>query len=294
MKKPLLLAIAVACAVGVQVSWGQSPKSPPTASPAAIAAFQAEEKSRDWRNAPWTESETPYLKIRQQVNAAIKQGQKPAEMLRRYEPKGADMNKAEPLYRWAYIAYRGFLLSPSQDARAVNATLRPLAYMDRNRRPQSYSWARLRFLLTTLSPVYNPKELRNVAFRLYKRDPKDVQVRYKLIGILPLTANKEDNLRAIRMAQEEVKRSPKNVTWQRSLAFAYKSAWMRDYQASYALQTKQQYVRLLSMYPVRSEDWIETRRILVDLDVSTNADGTYRKTTIAEYRAALKKAGVDY
>ena len=266
------------------------------ASPTEIAKFRAQEKLRDWRTAPWTQSETPYLKIRQQVDAAIKQGQSPTEMLRRYEPKGADMNKAEPLYRWAYIAYRAFVASKSQDAGAVNLTLRPLSYMDRNPRPHSYSWARLRFLVTTLSPVYKTKELRDVALRLYKRNPKDVQVRYKLIGILSMTANKEDYLRAIRMAQEEVKRSPKNVTWQRSLAFAYESAWLNDSSPVYALAAKQQYRKLLSMYPPKSEDWVETRRTLVGLDVRTNADGSYRKTTTttAEYRAALKKAGVDY
>lgn len=126
---------------------GQSVAAPPT--PAQVARARADLRIYyAWINAPWTEDDQPYQRIRDSVDWALSSGQKPPDILKQYQ---VALAKAPDDYRvqfgYYYAAYKDATAPGANDPNIGLQILGDLFIkLIRRQYPHTYNYARLAFL----------------------------------------------------------------------------------------------------------------------------------------------------
>lgn len=185
--------------------------------------YNAEEAKHyfDWTTEPWTGTDVAFVKIRQQINAMVTAKKLTDSFLA--SARAAAMKNpqdAKLQFRWGYAVYQ----SPRANLRLDNesAMVREVNQMLRRpKSPQSYQYARLRFLLG----MWRQTDIRliDVGRRLLRRNPNDLDVKGNLVSLLAVGTESEKQ-EALQAAQELVKTHPSASSYY-SLGFVYQIRW---------------------------------------------------------------------
>ena len=143
----------------------------------------------EWTKEAWTGSDAPYMAIRQNVDRAIAPRTLAAatDLIERYKAE-ASRNSKDPKaqFRWAYAVIRAAkkaYFPDANDAAACSYALEGAVS------PRNYEYARIRFLTAMQWGPYSA--LKGLGYRLTKRDPTDLKVRYDFARLLVYGTNQE-------------------------------------------------------------------------------------------------------
>ncbi len=225
---------------------GQSVAAPPT--PAQVARARADLRTYyAWINAPWTEDDQPYQRIRDSVDRALADGQKPTDLLKQYQ---AALVKAPGNYRaqfgYYYAAYKGATAAGASNSNIGLQILGNLFInLIRRQYPHTYNYARLAFLCGQYNWI--DPELKAVGLRLVRRDPSDYDVKFYTVSTLGGSPVPADHDLAVAYAQDLIRRYPRKPSVYGLLAFVHYQAWLREKdpkEAAQAIAGYQQYLQL--------------------------------------------------
>ena len=201
----------------------------------------------------WTEEQFKgNNKLFREIRLAIRRINKTPGALKKRVPAFRQQAQSKPYdavaqFRWVCADWveHNYRNSPLIEWR--NALARPLS-------PQSYDYARLRFLITaenarTMGKYASDERLKHVGERLMKIDPKDELVFYLLRQIKKTSRSLKDKWDNVRYAQNLVKAKPKDANAQAILGGAYLDLWMMTKQRSYGNMAIAQYNKYLMLAP---------------------------------------------
>lgn len=230
----------------VALAPGRSVAAPPTA--AQVAQARADLKTYyGWINAPWTEDDQPYQRIRDSVDRALADGHKPPDLLKQYQ---AALAKAPSDYQaqfgYYYAAYKAATAPGANDP---NIGLQILGHLStaliKSPYPHTYNYARLAFLCGQYNWI-DPK-MKSLALRLVRRDPNDYDVKFYAVSTLAANPAPADRALAVAYAQDLTQRYPKKPSVYGLLASLHYQAWLRTKdrnEAAHAIAGYRQYLQL--------------------------------------------------
>ena len=207
-----------------------------------------------WMNAPWTDDDQPYQRLRSNIDRAMASGQNFAAVSAPYQ-KGATQNPPdfEAQFAYYYAVYKA-VTTPGDDSEAEknfkldnfysSITITP--------HPHTYNYVRLAFFSEL---QYLPDSLLiGVGRRLLKHDPKDADVEYALAKALNYGPNATDRAQAMAYQQDLAHRRPNDPRTYRLLAdIYYRTAWLNHNQAD-AERAVAAYQRSLEVAPASHEE----------------------------------------
>lgn len=234
-KRSVLFAvIAVLFATNV---WAQQNISPPS------AQWSANEWT--WTKEKWDGDEKPYKKARLEIDRAIQEGRDLDTLLEKYK-KNASKNATDPLlqFRWAYSAYK----SAAKAGNNAAAKLQGVEFaLKRANSPQTYEYARLRFLVVARTTPYH--RLKEVGERLLKRNSKDDEVKFYLVSVLDPGLYASEKAQALQLAQELIRSQPKRPSSYSVLANTYLAIWSKSKSPDDAHKAISAYRQFLQVAP---------------------------------------------
>ena len=210
--------------------------------------------SSEWANEPWTGDDAPYQHIEFDADKALVSSWsignllKKSSLIAQQEP-----SNSQAQFRWGYIAWRVVQGQPksydwSSATQAISVVLA------RVQSPKTYSYARLRFLLTR-----QDSDVVELGERLLKRDPNDVPVKYRLSDAYTALfsersqRNRDHEVdpqlkqRALTLIEQVIAVSPSNPDYRAALAAVYVSSWADNKNpedATNAVAAYKQYLKL--------------------------------------------------
>jgi hypothetical protein len=170
--------------------------APPTASLDILNRYQVCMGDRGWEAAAWTGDDRPFATARASIDGVFKSKGDLSPQLTQYETL-AKKHPHNPLdqFLWAYAFYvQGSI--PHAVMRDVSA---PIVAMAGARQPQTYEYARLRFLYQRLGI-----DDREIAERLLARKHDDCDVLEDYAALLSQSRSKEDDELAVKTIQNVV------------------------------------------------------------------------------------------
>lgn len=200
-----------------------------------------------WINAPWSEDDQPYQRIREAIDQAVTSEKKPADILKQYQ---AIFSKSPSDYQaqfgYYYAAYKYASAPNIYDNHIGLEVLGNLSTtIIRKPHPHTYNYARLVFLCDQYN--YVDPNLKAVGIRLVRRDPSDYDVKFYTVSTLAASSVPSDRVLAITYAQDLIQRYPKKASSYSLLASVHYQSWLRKkdpHEASEAIAGYQQYLRL--------------------------------------------------
>lgn len=176
-----------------------------------------------WASEAWTGDDRPYQAERADIDRQISAGKDREKLFRQCR---VDVEKrpgdAVAVYRWGYSGYRSCKNLREQFQRS-NRCRDIEREMDRVRSPRTYEYVRLRFLVQVTQGYYS--DLAPVAERLFKRNPKDEEVVFRLRGLLCQSRQVADLRRAVQLGEGQVQRNPAMPGYLNGLGVAYHQLW---------------------------------------------------------------------
>ncbi len=133
-----------------------------------------------WADEAWTNNDKSYLLTKENVDQLVLQGKGLDGLLQIYKRSATNSpyNTLEQ-FRWAYLAFQMTLLPENQKQGVDKIGLSAYA-LDRPASPHSYEYDRMRYRIWSyLTPNYL---LNSLGDRLLKRDPKNREIRFYVIG----------------------------------------------------------------------------------------------------------------
>ena len=159
---------------------------------------------------------------------------------------------AEFQFRWGYAMleapYAGIKLQPGpyNDYHTVGRAL------GRPKSPQSYLYARLRFVLMSLEYEYVP--LKDLGMRLLERNAEDTPVKTYLIPYLSDLGDAEERKLALKYAQQLVEKYPAWLGAYSTLADYYQTSFMRFGEIAAADKSIAAYQKFISLTSEAQQD----------------------------------------
>lgn len=209
-----------------------------------------------WTTEEWTGSDRPYLQIRKEVDALVRQKRLTASSLRQVQSAAEEKpDDPQAQFRWGYALLKapdaGIQLGRNvYDSYAVyTPVVRALA---RPGSPRSYQYARARFLLMTLQMEVAP--LKTVGVRLLRRDPKDTRVKAYLVRYFSVSRSPEERRQALKYAQEIVHDFPKWPGSYNTLGGVYENALFGFGDLAAADKGIAAYLRYLDLLPPQARE----------------------------------------
>ena len=207
-----------------------------------VGPLQAQPQESNWMKEKWTQDGTPYKRIRLYVDKFLVTAG-PALLLNNYEQQAKRTPRnPQAQFRWAYATYRaastGFSGAEGQLLKANSALLSVAS-------PQVAEWTRLRFLIAARN--FPDPALQNVGRRLAQHDPKDYEVRYRLIATLNPGESVPDKKEALLIANQLIALSPKKASAYSALGGIYYRSWLlrkNRSDAKNAIAAYKQYIQL--------------------------------------------------
>lgn len=232
-------------------------------------------RSLDWKTMPWKEDNTPYKRMRLYIDKFIAQGQKPTDLVKKYETLARrDPYEAKAQYRWAYAAYRA--ATQRGQEYDLKVTFLPWQAMRETLMPQVYDWTRLRFLIEyrqTLS-----QDLLPVAERLLERDQKDIEVKYEYIEVLS-NSSLPNRRKAVIISEQLAKQFPKSLRYKGGLAGTYFTLWELTKAPADHRRAVAAYESYLKVSPANDPFRSSAQRWLRYLKEHGDAQGRYLKSS---------------
>ena len=213
-----------------------------------------------WTNEAWNADDKPYQQIRAEIDAAIKAGKKPIDLVNLYRTQAKTEPYQDPYqdpykpqtpynpqaeFRWGYAVYQATL----NDPKFANSpeVARAFESMEFFPFPHSYQFARTLFLLTgDLTP---DSRLQTVGERLMKRNPKDYPVMRTLVGIINPGKSEAEKQKALGYAHTLIQVDPKSPKGYRALGWVYFGLWMKSKSPEDRKLATDAYNRCLQLLP---------------------------------------------
>lgn len=221
--------------------------APPT--PAQVAqARQDLQIYYSWINAPWTDNDQPYQRIRLNIDQAISQGANPFVLVKQRQK---ELEKApqdfQAQFAYYHTAYQAVTWPKRADDRGFDVLLlgNLSTAIIRAPHPHTYNYVRLEFLCGQYN--FNNPKLKAVGLRLVHRDPNDYDVKYYTNNILVVSPSPADHAIALKYANDLVKNYPKMASPHAMAGYIHYQSWLRTknkQEADEAVSQYQQYLRL--------------------------------------------------
>lgn len=206
-----------------------------------------EERFFGWIKEPWIADDCPYIKIRAQLDKALKD--------KRFTQATLDKARTSVLqrpadpkaqFRWAYAVYQaryaGIALNEQQVLQDVRVAFASIPS------PRSYQYARLRFLVE--GAYHDNPAVKVGGMRLLRRNSKDHEVKFFVIRLLS-TGSAVEQKQALSYAQELVRLYPLRATSHSALARVYVDRWNRDHNSADADKSITEYRKYVDLAPPR-------------------------------------------
>jgi hypothetical protein len=192
-----------------------------------------------WVTIPWDGDDRPYLKVRQGIEARIKNGEKPLTLAAAFQKElKADPWDSLKVFRWAYASWMA--CKTAKDGNEAQKIISPVGeYMPHAPFPRTVQYARLSFLVQART---HPRfALKHVGDALLKRFPKDEAVKLAMVRVL--TAGKpkvmdvgriydpRDDKRALAILDFFRKKYPDNQGYEAEYAKTMQYFWERQHPA---------------------------------------------------------------
>jgi tetratricopeptide (TPR) repeat protein len=201
-----------------------------------------------WTREAWTGDEKPYLRIRQQIDRLIAQGNNPEELAKKYKTQAKSWMKPLDQYRWSYAAYEAArkvnFKGQARRLQDIQDALQEAAFANP---PRSYEYARLRFLSMVRLAPYN--KLKVVGKRLVDENPKDYEVRFFYVAVLDAGLSIQDEKESLQHANALIKALPKKPTVYSLMGEVYYKIWLRTSNPSDADKAIAYYKKFMAMAP---------------------------------------------
>lgn len=246
--------IVLFCLVSIQIFYQGTSIGSPVSAPI--------DRSLTWTMERWTASDTPYLKVRQEVDAAISNGTNPDTVLQKAKANARQSpTNALSVFRWAYAAERAGAaqVRSAEKIQRWNGVYEAMAIPQS---PHSYEYDRLRYLMTVRRSVGGGTSLAiyHLGKRLVQHSPNDWQIKERVASILSAIGNKNDRQIALKYAREVCHAQPQVCFNWATLGQAY--FYARSTKANdkeYLKQSIAAYKKYLQVAPPE-DDWRPTAK----------------------------------
>ena len=220
--------------------------APPT--PAQVAHARADRRTYyAWVNAPWTGDDQPYQRIRDSVDRALAEGQKPPDLLKQYQTAFVKAPRDyQAQFGYYYAAYEA-ATAPGANDNGIGLQILGNLFITLIKRqyPHTYNYARLAFLCGQHNWI--DPQMKPLALRLVRQDPSDYDVKFYTVYTLAASPAPADRALALTYAQDLIRRYPKKPSPYGLLASIHYQAWLRTRspnEAAQAVAGYQQYLQL--------------------------------------------------
>lgn len=239
-------------------------------------AKQSLRREYAWFNAPWTDSDRPYARLRHQIEQKFARSQKPVDILKKYKTMVAQHpTDPQAVFAYGYAAYTIANIPDAINSWDASQELGDfyLAW-EKVSAPHTYNYARLLFL-TDSNAVTDPN-LVAVGKRLAARNPNDYDVEYYLAVALNLSNNISERTQAITYQQDLARRFPNDPRQYRLLGLVHYITAFRTHSQSEAEQAIAAYQRYGSLSPSTEDtrSYVDSRvRFLRQLQARWKQEG---------------------
>ena len=226
------------------------PRSNPLTSEAYLKSQRRELPDYTWVNEKWTSSDRPYIAIRGKIDkeiASTKGGkEKLTALVKRYEGAAlAKPSSSQAQFAWAYAAREasraGLFLDPWSVPRDISYAMAAVPSS------RSYQYARLRFMIAMWWQPFH--QLKPVALRLVRRNPKDYSVKYHALSALSASHPGEERKLVLSYVQDLVRMRPNSAASYSSIAYVYTKVFYGDHDIAAGDKTIAAYRKWLELTP---------------------------------------------
>ncbi len=218
----------------------------------ATQAMAQTGKEWGWTKEKWTNSDTPYKKIREAIGPLYRAKKLNDKQLGLYKKAALEKPKdALALYRWGYYGFC-FALLQSDVTIGSGKIGRVTEYFQNGPSPHSYEYTRLRYLVLSYMLQSSP-QMAELSERLLKRDPKDYFVKYYAVSH-HFTGKPKDEALALKLATELVDTEPKNAFVVSLLGYFYQRQWWGHHKPEDAQKSIELYQRYLELANLPADD----------------------------------------
>jgi len=184
-----------------------------------------------WQNEKWSGNEVLYESVRQGVDTS-RVSYQVLELTYQVQAE-REPHSAIAQFRWAYALWRS--IASKQPSSKRTSTLSALFYaLAKANSPDTYNYARLRYLM---SPSY--RYTCGFGERLLRRDPKDDEVKSRLVGDyasdVGYIGNPDSKLRALALCHQLLQDDPKRARYYAVLGTVYEASYIHAHNAPDAL-----------------------------------------------------------
>jgi len=205
-----------------------------------------------WRNGPWNPNDHVFAQIRNSIEASIRGGQKPEDLVKSYEADAKKYPTAPTVqFRYYYAAYEAGIEDDTASGHEVaHGRLEDiLGLVLRGGIPNTYNYVRLNLLCTVFGDPDDDFGAKDTAIKLLAKDPSDFPVKYALTEILANSRIPADNAKAVQYSLELVRQDSSKPRVYGLLGYAYYAEWRKSHSrvdADNAIAASQKYLTLVS------------------------------------------------
>lgn len=206
--------------------------------------------NNDWLHQPWTGDDAPYATARARIEREISTTPPTALVAQYAGPAQARPNDPLAQFAWAYAVHKsinvaGFSTNESKDTRfAAEVALAEAPS------PHTYNYARLHYLIILQGPGSGGNYfLKNMAYRLLKKDPNDFPV---LTGLVAIDAGNQDKVaqkEGYSLIQKLIKKYPEKPQVYDMLGGWHYAQYLMYHSSSNYTQSIANYKKALALYP---------------------------------------------
>lgn len=202
-----------------------------------------------WLNAPWSDDDTPYQKIRDNIDRDLTAGQDAEAVYQRYKTQAVKApTEPKAVFGLTYAAYRAEMTPSNSDKTQIIDDVGYISLLIEYKKaslPHTYNYARLAFV-SYASAFADPKMI-DVGKRLFQRDSNDHDVEYYLSAVLNSSNDPADRQQAMAYEQDLARRTPNDPRLYRLLGMIhYNTAWVHHSQTELdaCIEAYQRYLQL--------------------------------------------------
>lgn len=206
-----------------------------------------------WLNAPWTDNDQPYQRIRLSIDQAISHGANPFNLLKQRQK---ELEKApgnfQTQFAYYYTAYQAVTWPKRADDKGFDVLLLGNLFIAiiRTPHPHTYNYVRLAFLCGEYN--FNDPNRKSVGLRLVQRDPNDYDVKYYTTNILVASPLPSDRAIAMKYANDLVTNYPNIASPHAMAGYIHYQSWLRSRNKRDSAEAISQYQQYLLLAPAKA------------------------------------------
>jgi len=214
----------------------------------------------DWVAKPWIGDNSPYQKIRKELDEAQSKGKLTPNILETYRVLAMKaQNDPKALFRWAYACNIATHNYPP-----IHPKYQPAdgAFDFPRKDPYTYDYERIRYLLNYDT---NPKALKPLGVRLEMRDPKDYLVLYSLAGMHSALDSPREQQASVMRVQRLIQLFPHEASSYTIMGAIYYEQWLHKKSPSDAKRAIFYYQKYLGLAPKNAEGYDMIASLVTEL-----------------------------